>query len=135
MLEEKDIVTVTGPSSLTRCSDEEEIEEFRRKNTQRADWVLTPMLCLLFMTSFLDRTNIANAKVEGMIPDLKLEGTGYNTALWVFYLPFVLLEIPSNLVLSAKSRSGRRIKPNHWIGFISFGLGKFQISSLGNDII
>lgn len=39
---------------------------------------------------FLDRTNIANAKIEGLVEGLNMPSNGYNTALWIFYIPFIL---------------------------------------------
>jgi hypothetical protein len=40
-----------------------------------------------------------NAKLDGLIDDLKLTGTKYNVALTVFYILYVLLDIPSNWLL------------------------------------
>jgi MFS family permease len=42
---------------------------------------------------------IGNANVSGLATDLKLTGTQYNTALAVFYIPYVLVDIPSNWLL------------------------------------
>lgn len=39
---------------------------------------------------FLDRTNIANARIEGLVEGLDMPANGYNTALWIFYIPFIL---------------------------------------------
>jgi hypothetical protein len=37
--------------------------------------------------------------------------TGYNTCLWIFYIPFVLVEIPSNMLMSLP-----RVRPNLFLG-------------------
>jgi hypothetical protein len=42
---------------------------------------------------------------------LKMPPTGYSTALWIFYIPFVLVEIPSNMVMSMP-----RVRPNLFLG-------------------
>jgi hypothetical protein len=43
---------------------------------------------------------VANARIEGMEKSLHMPATGYNTALWIFYIPFVLVEVPSNMIMS-----------------------------------
>lgn len=46
-----------------------------------------------------------------MEKSLNMPANGYNTALWIFYIPFVLVEIPSNMILSLP-----RVKPNLFLG-------------------
>jgi len=49
----------------------------------KIDIRVVPVLCLLFVFTFLDRVNIANAAVYGMGKDLKLVGNQYNAALTI----------------------------------------------------
>jgi MFS family permease len=42
---------------------------------------------------------------------LNMPENGYNTCIWIFFLPFVLVEIPSNLIMSLP-----RVKPNVFLG-------------------
>jgi len=58
-----------------------------------------PLLICLDM----DRTNIGNAKIAGMQKDLKLTSNQYSVALVVFFVSYVVFEVPCNLILS-KSR-------------------------------
>ena len=37
-----------------------------KKLIRKLDWKLIPWLCLLYLISFLDRTNIGNAKIQGL---------------------------------------------------------------------
>lgn len=39
---------------------------------RKVDFWLIPWLCLLYLISFLDRTNIGNAKIEGLQTDLNM---------------------------------------------------------------
>lgn len=43
--------------------------------------------------------NIGNAKIAGMNEELELTGTQYNIALTVFFFPYAIFEVPSNIVL------------------------------------
>lgn len=48
--------------------------------------------------------NIGNAKIEGLLPDLKMTGQQYNIALAIFFIPYTLAELPSNAILNLFSR-------------------------------
>ena len=87
--------------------------------TNKIDIKLTPILGLLYLICFLDRTNIANARIAGLTTGLNMPTNGYNTALWVFYIPFVLAEVPSNMIMALP-----KIRPNLWLGGQCFILGK-----------
>jgi hypothetical protein len=56
-------------------------EEKRKATTRKVDVRLVPMLALLYLICHIDRANIGNAKVEGMVEDLGLTGVQYNTIL------------------------------------------------------
>jgi MFS family permease len=43
---------------------------------------------------------------------------GYATAIWIFFVPFVLAEIPSNMIMSLP-----QIRPNLFLGVNMFLLG------------
>lgn len=48
------------------------------------------MLLFLYLISYLDKTNIGNAKIEGLLPSLHMNGEQYNVALSIFFIPYVL---------------------------------------------
>lgn len=43
---------------------------------------------------------------------------GYNTALWIFFIPFILIEVPSNLIMGLP-----RVRPNIFLGANMLVLG------------
>lgn len=51
--------------------------------------------------------NIGNAAIYGLQKDLKLKGNEFNAALTVFFVPYVIFEIPSNIIL-------KRLRPHVW---------------------
>lgn len=55
-----------------------------KKILRKMDLRLIPMLALLYLLSFLDRSNIGNAKIQGMQTDLELTGSEYNLCATVF---------------------------------------------------
>jgi len=68
---------------------------------RRLDRKLIPWLCLLYLTSFLDRTNIGNAKINGLLKDLHLTNGTYNAALSVFFVSYALFEPLTNVLLKS----------------------------------
>ncbi|KAJ2931861.1 hypothetical protein H1R20_g5229, partial [Candolleomyces eurysporus] len=56
---------------------------------------------MFYLLSFLDRTNLGNARVAGLQHDLHLTNHQYSIALTVTYIPYILAELPSNLLLKA----------------------------------
>lgn len=75
------------------------------------------MLVLLYLVAYLDKTNIGNAKIEGLVEDLGMTGVQYNVAVSIFFIPFVLAEVPSNMVLHLFKR------PSYYIGTLVVGWG------------
>ncbi|KAK3640317.1 hypothetical protein LTR56_011913 [Elasticomyces elasticus] len=59
---------------------------------RKVDLRLLPVLALLYVLAFLDRSNIGNARVAGMNTELGLTSTQYNIALTVFFFPYAILE-------------------------------------------
>jgi hypothetical protein len=54
---------------------------------------VVPWLFGLWLLAFIDRSNIGNAKIDGLVTDLKLNGNTFNIALAVFYVPYVKLDM------------------------------------------
>ncbi|KAN0122928.1 putative MFS transporter [Hyaloscypha variabilis] len=79
-----------------------------RRILLKLDFRILPILALLFLCSFLDRTNVGNAKTYGLEASLKITDNQYDTGLTVYYATYIASEIPSNLVL-------RRISPKIWL--------------------
>ena len=65
----------------------------------KVDLWLIPWLSLLYLLSFLDRTNIGNARLENMEFDLGMVEGDYNMALTIFFIGYALAEPITNAVL------------------------------------
>ncbi|WP_408639310.1 MFS transporter [Nocardia yamanashiensis] len=60
---------------------------------------LVPFLGLLYFVNYLDRVNIGFAGPNGMKTDLGLSETAFGFASGIFFIGYLLLEVPSNLAL------------------------------------
>ncbi|EQB58678.1 major facilitator superfamily transporter [Colletotrichum gloeosporioides Cg-14] len=92
-------------------------EDRKKRVMRKLDWRLVPLLGLLYLISFLDRANIGNAKIEGLPEDLNLTGQQYNIALCVFFITYILFEVPSNMLLLKFKR------PSTYMGILVTGWG------------
>jgi len=70
-------------------------------------WRLIPFLFVLYVLSYLDRINIGFAALS-MNQELGLSRTMFGLANTIFYVSYVLCEVPSNLLLV-------RYGAHHWI--------------------
>lgn len=60
-----------------------------RRILLKTDTRILPILALLFLCSFLDRTNVGNAKIIGLTEDLNMTNLQYNQGLAVFYATYI----------------------------------------------
>jgi MFS family permease len=65
---------------------------------RKLDWHLLPFLLLCYLFAYLDRVNIGFAKLQ-MQGDLGFTDAVYGVGAGIFFLGYVLFEIPSNLLL------------------------------------
>ncbi|KAF4551340.1 MFS-type transporter-like protein 23 [Elsinoe fawcettii] len=81
-----------------------------KKLIRKVDLHIVPVLVVLYLLSFLDRTNIGNARLAGLERDLKMDPKGlhYNIALAILYPFYVAAEIPSNIMMKVT-------KPSLWL--------------------
>ncbi|GJN92860.1 hypothetical protein Rhopal_005900-T1 [Rhodotorula paludigena] len=71
--------------------------------------------------SLIDRTNISVARTVGMAVDLELTvGERYSIITCIFFVPYILFEIPSNLVI-------RRIGPRNLLASIAVAWGAVML--------
>ncbi|HEV8410488.1 MAG TPA: MFS transporter [Gemmatimonadaceae bacterium] len=89
--------------------------QLRDATIRKVSWRLLPLLFVLFIASFLDRTNLGVASLQ-MNADLALSATAYALGAGVFYFGYALFEVPSNLILA---RVGARV----WIARIAITWG------------
>ncbi|KAJ5650990.1 uncharacterized protein N7484_004713 [Penicillium longicatenatum] len=81
-------------------ADESWTPEEEKALVRKVDLMLLPVIWVMYLLSYMDRTNIANAKVSGMEVDLNLTSNEYSVALVVYFVGYVVFEVPSNLVLA-----------------------------------
>lgn len=61
----------------------------KRRLFFKLDRRIIPYLSLLYLCSFLDRVNIGNAKIAGIVDDLGMSESMFNWALSIFFIGYV----------------------------------------------
>ena len=92
-----------------------------KKLVRKCDLYIIPVLSLLYSLSFIDRINIGNARLQGLEKDLRMKGQDYNVALFIFFVPYILFEVPSNLLI-------RKIAPSTWLSSLMVLWGTDSLS-------
>lgn len=73
--------------------------DLSRATVRKVTVRLVPFLGLLYFVNYLDRVNIGFAGPNGMKADLGLSETAFGFASGIFFLGYLVLEVPSNLAL------------------------------------
>ncbi|KAM3507051.1 hypothetical protein MY10362_001978 [Beauveria mimosiformis] len=80
-----------------------------------------PLVTLLFLCSFLDRTNVGNDKIIGLENDIHIIPSQYRNGLAIYYACYIASEIPSNLII-------KKVSPKIWLPFLAFS---WSITTIG----
>ena len=83
---------------------------------QQVAWRIVPFICLLYVLNILDRANVGFARLA-MQDDLGLTKAAFDLGYGMFYVGYILFEVPSNLLM-------RRFGARRWIAriMITWGL-------------
>ncbi len=96
-----------------------------KKLVRKCDIHVLPAIALLYSLAFLDRINIGNARLQGLERDLQMKGHDYNIALFVFFIPYIVFEVPSNILI-------RKVAPSIWLSSIMVAWGEYFGLSVSN---
>src|SRR3990170_1173315 len=88
---------------------------------------LVPFVALMFFINYLDRTAISFAGSNGMNTDLALSAAQFGFASGVFFIGYILLEVPSNLAL-------HKFGARRWLAriMVSWGIVSLLFTWVGN---
>ncbi|KAJ5773750.1 hypothetical protein N7457_008646 [Penicillium paradoxum] len=94
----------------------------------KIDLYIVPTVAVMYLFCFIDRANIGNAKLAGFDKDLGLVGYDYNGVLSIFFISYILFEIPSNIMC-------KWVGPGWWLPAMTLGFGICSVATaFVNDI-
>ncbi len=92
------------------------VSELEERTYRKVTWRIIPFLFICYLAAYLDRVNVGFAKLQ-MLQELGFSETVYGLGASMFFVGYVLFEVPSNIVML---RVGARL----WIAriMITWGL-------------
>ncbi|KAJ3528341.1 hypothetical protein NM208_g10242 [Fusarium decemcellulare] len=94
-----------------------------KRIVRKQDLRIMPWICITYLLNYLDRVNLGNARTlnndnpeDNIVEQLNLTGQRYNVAVALFFVPYVMMEFPSNILL-------KYFSPSKWISRIMVSWG------------
>ncbi|KAI6833721.1 putative MFS transporter [Hortaea werneckii] len=91
--------TINLPDSLLGL-DDTELKRLGVKTTTKLDFVIMPPMTIMYILNYLDRQNIAASKLANIMEDLDMTVQQFNTSVSILFVGYILMQVPSNLVVS-----------------------------------
>jgi hypothetical protein len=118
--EPRDNEYVSEQSSHDEARDQMSINE--KTLLWKIDLRILPIICVVYLMAFIDRygpfapsravlsfdmfrVNIGNAQLFSLASDLRINSNQYNIALAVFFVSYIVFEIPANILM-------KKVKPH-----------------------
>lgn len=103
-MDEGDPPTAGREQNIDSWNFDNQSEEWRTELNKRllrkVDIRLMPTLVIMYLLNFLDRSNLAQARQGSLEEDLGMKGTDFNLATSIFFVGYLLMQLPSNLILT-----------------------------------
>ncbi|KJR87772.1 Major Facilitator Superfamily protein [Sporothrix schenckii 1099-18] len=96
---------------------------YNSATSRKVDFRLLPILCGLYTISLIDRSNLGSARIAGINQDIGLSiGNRYSVVVLVFYVGYILVELPSNILL-------KWLGAANWLSFLSLSFGLLSVGT------
>lgn len=83
--------------------ENEDASQHKARTTRllrKIDLHLLPFLIVMYLLNFLDRSNLAQARQGSLESDLGMKGTDFNLATSIFFVGYLLMQLPSNMLIT-----------------------------------
>ncbi|OBT58323.1 hypothetical protein VE04_00742 [Pseudogymnoascus sp. 24MN13] len=91
--------TSEGIENFQKTAPNENAKSLKRKLDSRC-----ALFVLIYIMNYLDRNNIAAARLKGLQDDLHLDNNQYATCLSILYVGYILMQVPSNMFMNKIQR-------------------------------
>ncbi|GJJ14842.1 hypothetical protein Clacol_009110 [Clathrus columnatus] len=109
--------TIWGKLNPMRPSNIQYDTPLERSIVRKFDLRILPILSLLYLFAYLDRTNLGNARLQNLPEDI-LGGDPTGVLFdWVnsaFFFSYILVQVPATILM-------KQFNPNIWIGCVAIG--------------
>ncbi|EJD05399.1 MFS general substrate transporter [Fomitiporia mediterranea MF3/22] len=95
------------------------VSDEERRLVRKLDWRILPITCMMYLFAYLDRSNLGNARLQGLPQDtLHGDPTGklFDWVNSAFFFSYILCQIPASVV-------SKLFPPRLWLGSAALGWG------------
>jgi MFS family permease len=96
------------PESVRNLSNDE-VKTLNKKLVRKVDLFILPTIGILYILNYIDRQNLAAAKLQGIMEDLNMSTEQFATAVSILFVGYLPFQIPSNLLITKIPRPGMYI--------------------------
>jgi MFS family permease len=90
---------VSKTEGISSTTETVEYKKAERKLKLKLDVVILPLTTLLYLSAYLDRGNMGNARLQGVESDLMGgSDTKFSIALTCFYIAYIAFNVPGNIM-------------------------------------
>ncbi|KAJ8508292.1 hypothetical protein ONZ45_g9420 [Pleurotus djamor] len=117
--ESKEFVEVKTGSEAGSILDQPGISPAERALVRKLDKRIMPILCALYLFAYLDRSNLGNARLQGLPEDAlggDPTGVSFDWVTSAFYFAYILCQIPASI-------TSKLYQPRIWIAMAAIGWG------------
>ncbi|VUC36448.1 unnamed protein product [Clonostachys rosea] len=100
-----------GIDFTTKLTPEESVIAMQVR--KKVDYRILPITFVVYVLDFVDRNNYSTARLQGLEADLGLTEAEYQTGLSLFFVGYLLGQIPANLLLN------RFARPSYHLAFFT----------------
>ncbi|KAJ0414431.1 major facilitator superfamily domain-containing protein [Aspergillus carlsbadensis] len=103
-IEKQTVETIERPNARGAAAMDPEMRVRVEKSLKRKLDARCSLFILIYIMNYLDRNNIAAARLKGLQDDLDLNYSEYATCLSILYVGYILMQVPSNIFINRISR-------------------------------
>ncbi|KAK5732783.1 hypothetical protein LTR17_010201 [Elasticomyces elasticus] len=111
VVHDKDLLAAVNSRDTAMMHLTEEELVIEKKLVKKIDLVIMPTIVLVYLMNYIDRNNYPAARLAGLEEDLDMTGNQFQIGLSVLFVGYVLMQVPSNMLLNWCGR------PAYYIGF------------------
>jgi MFS family permease len=78
----------------------EERQLIEKQLKRKLDFVFLPVMTIMLLMGYLDRINVANARLAGMQDDLGMSDTMWSAGISLFYVGYIISQLPATVFLA-----------------------------------
>jgi sugar phosphate permease len=105
---EVDTVDERMPETLRNLGSVE-IKKLNDKLVRKMDFIILPTIGILYILNYIDRQNLAAAKLQGITDSLHMSTQQFATVVSILFVGYLPFQVPSNLLITKISRPGMYI--------------------------